>query len=183
MNMPKKWLAVAVGLLGMAAGRAWASNTATQDFTISVTPVANVTLTISTDSWTIGIQDIGTSTVSWNAAHLTNTGSIDVSVASKIQSQSANWTASLSSGTANNYTLYVATSATTPNANGSEFAAGTRIVDASTSLALKGLSGSTAQNLTSATGAVDIWFRLDMPTSVTTTAARSMVLRFTATAL
>ena len=182
MNYSRKWLVAAAVVIGLAGSNAWAASF--QDLVISVTPVPNVTLTLTGNTaWAIGNLDVGTSTVSYSAAHLTNTGNVDVSATSQITGNTGNWMASLSSGTVDNYTLYVATSATTPNPNGSEFNPGTAVTAPATPVALKGLSGSTAPNMAATTGVLDLWFRLDMPRQVSTTAARSMTVRFTATAV
>ena len=179
----RQYLAVVVALAGLMGSKAWAGDVDSKDATISVTPVPNVTMTLTgLTAWNIGTQDVGTSTVSYAATHLTNTGDVDVSATSQVVANTPTWIASLSSGTLNNYTLYVATSAATPNPDGSEFDPSTAITAAATPVALKGLSGSAAPNLASASGAVDLWFRLDMPKKVSTTAARNMTVRFTGTA-
>src|SRR6266851_4050344 len=60
----KQYWVVVVTLLGMLGSSVWASNTATQDATITVTPVANVSMSLSNATWAIGNQNVNTSTVS-----------------------------------------------------------------------------------------------------------------------
>src|SRR4051812_13560499 len=150
MNTKKQWLArvlVAVGLLG---SQVWAANTDSKDATITVTPVANVTMTLSPNTYDFGNIDVNTSTTSAIPMVLANTGNIDIGVTAEIQGNdsASNWVADTSSATVNHYLLFVATSSFVPAANGSQFGVNNLLGKATgntgTPIALRGLGGNSA---------------------------------------
>ena len=177
----RSYLSVAAALTGLLGHKVWAANQDTQDATISVTPVSNVSISLTNTSWAIGNLDVNTSTVSATAMTLTNTGAVDVTVEAQILDESANWVGDATSTmTVNHYMLYVATSAFTPASDGSQFGSGTILGAVGNNIPLAGLSGSGVGTLTTS-AAVDLYYRLDMPVTVNTTAARTTHVRFTAT--
>jgi hypothetical protein len=172
---------VALGL-GVTAWSRTAHAAASQDATITVTPVAEVSLSLSTPTYAFGAVDVNTSTTSATAVTLTNNGEVTVTVDKRIQDQSnpAGWTAGATPGI-DTYALYVGTAAARMNLT--DF----------TSATLFGAQGDVT-NLTGSAGqspilppqgvgqSVDLWFRLDMPTKVSSLQSRTITVRFTGTA-
>jgi hypothetical protein len=116
---------------------------------------------------------------------LNNTGDISIAVTKQIVTDAGNWVADISSAAANHYMLFVATSAARPNIDGSEFTALNHLIGASmtnggSTSNLLGLGGGNPTIATS--GNEVLWYRLDMPATVTASAQRSMTVRFTGTA-
>ena len=191
MKMRWKYLAVAVGLLGMVGSRSWASNTDAKDATITVTPVGNVTISLTPSSYDFGNLDVNTSSVSAVAMSLANTGNVDVKVKASIQGDDSgsNWVSDTSSTTINHYRLWVATASARPNVNGSEFGSnnliGKAVGNTGTPIDLLGLGGLNAvPTINPPTGtlpSVSMWYRLDMPTQVNGSAQRTTLVHFVAT--
>ena len=190
MNTSKRWKVavgmLGIGLLGLGTGRAWAANPV--DATITVTPVATVDLAISPTTYAYGQLAVNTSSVTASALTLTNNGSVDVTCTKQIATQSnpAGWTAADIAGTGtvglDKYALYVATAAVRP-VNG-DFVVASHLFNGTTANALDGLGG-TQPTITTSGGAlpnVAMWFRLDMPSSVTSQAGREITVRFNGTA-
>lgn len=180
MKTRMKWLLMAgvVGLFGMGKAQAAAS----VDGTVTVTPVATVNLALAPTTYAFGNVDVGVgiSTVAVSSITLSNTGSVSVTIDKRITDESspAGWTAGTAAAQ-NTYVLYVATSTFQPNPGG--FTAGDHrfgLLNAVTSL--DGLGGSTPT--IGIAGAADLWFKLDMPTSVANQTARTITVRFTGTA-
>jgi len=173
-----KWLL----LLGIGVGlfhtNAWADTPA--DATITVTPVANVSLQISPTTYAYGVLSVNTSSVTMSPLTLTNDGEVSVTVDKRITAQSnpAGWTAGATTAT-DTYVLYASTSVARPavgdfNNSDHRFGALNNIT------ALRGQGGSSPTMAVS--NSVDLWFRLDMPTLVTSQVAREITVRFTGTA-
>jgi hypothetical protein len=176
----KWWIAAAV-MVGLGSPGAWASNTPV-DATITVTPIVNVSLSISPTTYAFGALAVNTSSVTASRLTVSNNGDVDVTVDKRIQSDPANWIADVSTTTPNHYVLFVATSTTRPNTT--DFTtANHRFGAVANVTALKGLGGGTPIISTSGgtLPSVDLWFRLDMPIQVTTSAAQSILVRFTGT--
>jgi hypothetical protein len=173
-----KHLGLAALLASVAGlGKAWAVDYT--DGTITVTPVASVSLNLSPSSYAFGNLDVNTSSNSATALNLSNTGNVSVTAAKVIQSNPADWTAVISTGAVDQYTLYCATAAARVPLAG--FGAGTKFGAAANSSALTASDGVTSPVIPVA-GSVDLWFRLDMPVSVSLQAPETITVRFTATA-
>ena len=164
-------------LLAFVSGKAWAVDYF--DGTITVTPVADVSLNLSPSSYAFGNLDVNSSSNSATALNLSNTSNVNVSVAKVIQTNPANWTATASTGTIDQYTLYCATAASRIAL--AEFGPGTKFGAQANSSALTAADG-VSSPVISVAGGVDLWFRLDMPASVSLQAAQTITVRFTATA-
>ena len=178
MKRMKGVLALAA-LVGLAAGRAWATNTPANG-TVTVTPVANVSLTLPTTTYSFGTVSVGVSTVSTAGLTLTNNGQVGVTVNKQITADPSGWTGGTSAG-ADAYVLYVATSAAQP-APGS-FVSATQLGAVSNSTALTGTSATTPTLSPTGGGAsVTLWFKLDMPTTTSSQAQKEISLRFTGAA-
>jgi hypothetical protein len=187
----KKYLAAALIAVGVAS-QAMAANSDTEDATITVTPVANVSMSLSPSTYDFGNIGVNTSTTSAIPMVLTNTGDVNIGVTAEIQGDDSgsNWVADTSTTTPNHYVLYVATSSFAPAATGLEFGTNNRIGKATgntgTPIALRGLGGNSASpSLTPAGGgfqAVSLYYRLDMPVTVTAATQRTTLVHFIGTA-
>ena len=180
MNRKTKLLmavGLGVGMLGKGP-QVWASSTA--DATITITPVANVSLAISPTTYAFGTLDVNTSSVTASALTLTNNGEVNVTVSKQVTNQSnpAGWTSGAAAA-ADTYALYTATSTFQPAL--SDFTAGNHLFGAINNVtALEGLGGSTPT--VNVSNSVAVWFRLDVPTIVSSQVAREITVRFTGTA-
>ena len=152
MNTNTRWKVVvgvvAIGLLGL--GNVQAANPV--DGTITVTPVATVDLTLSPTTYAFGQLTVNTSSVTASAINLSNSGSVDVTVAKNIQTESnpAGWTAATIASPAvalNTYALYVATAAARPAAG--DFVDASHLFNGTGANALLGLGGGTPTITTS----------------------------------
>jgi hypothetical protein len=187
MYMRKSWKWLALCGVFIAFGQRQAVATNPVDGTITVTPVATVDLTLSPTTYAFGAIDVGASTVTVSALTLSNSGSVDVTVDKRIQTQSnpAGWSASTiasPNNAPNTYALFVATAAARPTAG--SFDVTSHLFNGTSANALRGLGGGSPVVTTSAGAlpSVDLWFRLDMPTSVVDSQAREITVRFTGTA-
>ena len=97
MNMKSKWKWTLMAGLTVLLGRsAMAANPV--DGSITVTPVANVSLTLVPTTYAFGNVGVNVSTVAVSSLTLTNNGQVGVTVDKRIQTQSApaGWTAGTS---------------------------------------------------------------------------------------
>ncbi len=180
-----KWLALCGVFIAFATTQAGAANP--EDGTITVTPVATVNLSLSPTTYAFGPLDVGVTTVTASALNLSNIGSVDVTVSKRIWTESnpAGWSAATiasPNNAPNTYALFVATAAARP-ASGA-FSVASHLFDGTSANPLRGLGG-TAPVITTSGGAlpnVDLWFRLDLPTSVVDGTAREITVRFTGAA-
>lgn len=154
----------------------------TDDVTITVTPVADVSLSLDVTTYAFGAIDVNTSTASATALRLTNSGQVSIAVDKRIATESspAGWTAAATAGR-DTYALYCATS-TVALSLGSY--GGASLFGAQGDItSLTGPYG--AQPILTPQGGssfVDLWFRLDMPTNVSSLTSRTITVRFTGTA-
>ena len=167
-------LAVAVVLGEMAS----AQSANSIDGTITVTPVASVMLQLSPTFYAFGSVDINTSTNSTSALVLTSTGTVGVTMQKKVLTEPSGWAAGSAAGI-NTYVLHAIAQTTVPGASVS--------LDASTkfdaSNALSNLTDNAAAAISlTATGTVNLWYRLVMPTKTTSQATKTITLRYTGTA-
>jgi len=177
-----KLLVALVAALGIA-NVAQATNTPI-DASITVTPIADVSLAISPTYYAFGNVSVNTSSHSATALSLSNNGQVNVTVDKRITTESnpAGWTAGTAAA-ADTYVLYAATSTVRP-ATG-DFVAGTSRLGILNNVSnLQGVGGGTPTITTSggALPSVNLWFKIDMPTSVTAQTARQITVRFTGTA-
>ena len=178
MNRRQLAVAVAVGLVGLMWGRAQATNTEAEA-SITVTPTADVTLSISPNTFTFPASlDVASSSVTPKFT-LSNGSHVDVTVTKYIQS-SGDWTTS-GTPSGNNFSLYVATAAAQPAVGAFTGSNLLMLAGSGSADELKGLGGGDPV-LAADTGTADLYFKLSMPTTVTNTSARTIVVRFTGTA-
>jgi hypothetical protein len=168
------------GLAGWGVAPVWGDNPV--DVSITVTPVATVSLELETTTYAFGAIDLNTSTNTAKALRLNNSGQVTVTIDKRITSEStpAGWTAGATSGH-DQYALYVATSTTRLAI--SDFTASSLFGTLNNVTPLTGPLG-TAPHVppVGAEKSLDLWFRLDMPNSVSNLQSRSISVRFTATA-
>lgn len=169
-------LLVGLGLVGSLVSYGLAATT--QDVTITVTPLPTLSLTISVTTYAFGNIDVNTSTNSATALTLTNQSNVSVTVDKKITNESdpSGWTAGTTAG-ANTYVLYCATAAARIGLN--DFALPTKFGAVNNETNLTN-AGGTSDPVIAATGSVALWFKLDMPTTVSDSTARTITTRFTA---
>jgi len=173
---------LALALLAGVGRKAWAANTPAEA-TVTVTPIPNVSLTIDPTTYAFGTIDTSSHAVAVSSLTLVNTGEVDLaSITKEISAQSAppGWTAGDAAGP-NAYVLYVASAAAMPvEAN---FTATHRFGAQGVQTDLTGLSdATTALPMTAGSNYADLWFRLDVPTSVANTLAREITVLFTGVA-
>ncbi len=149
------------------------------DGTITVTPVASVSLNLSPSSYAFGSLDVASSSNSATALTLSNSGNVNVSVTKAIQANPADWVAVASTGTIDSYTLYCATGSSRVGL--AAFGSGTKFGALANSSALTAQDGLSSPVLPVA-GSVDLWFRLDMPASISNQSAKTITVRFSAAA-
>jgi hypothetical protein len=190
----KKYVVMAIAVLAMAGSQAWAASTGFEDGTITVTPRVAISLTLAPTTYAFGELDVNTSSVSAVGMLLTNEGDVATRITKQIPSNPGLWVADTSSATANHYILSVATSSVRPNVDESQFSDtgtvhrfGTAVSAGGSDTALRGLGGGAGNvDLDADGGAAPsalLWYRLQMPTAVTSTTGQEIVIRFTGTAL
>ena len=182
MNASTKWkwavLAVGIGLFGRGTAHA-------VDATITVTPNPSLNLTIAPTTYSFGTSvDVALSTVAISSLTITNAGQVSLTVNKAITNQSnpAGWTAAgVGDPTPDldRYVLYAATSTFHP---GEQFTNADHLFNGlNNANALEGVGGS-APTL-GISGRVDVWFKLQMPNSVSNSTARTITVAFTGQAL
>ncbi len=174
--------------LGVVGSRAYASDPI--DATITVTPSVSVDLALSVTTYAFGQLSVGVNVSSVSASSITlrNDGTVDVTINKKILNNGG-WTAADISGSGtpgvNTYALYLATSSVRPIKT--DFLLAPHLFDGTNvDSALKGLGGVVTSTITTSGGAMNeayLWFRLDMPTQVTSTIGREITMRFDGVAL
>ena len=176
--MKSKMLALGLLALAVATGqRAAAQQVNSIDGTITVTPVASVMLQLSPTFYAFGNVDVNTTTNSITALVLSSTGTVGATMQKHVLTEPSGWTAAAAAA-ANVYVLHATAQATNPG--GAALDAATKFLAAN---ALSNLTdNSTTQTALSASGTVNLWYRLVMPTATTTQAARTITVRYTGTA-
>ena len=169
---------VVVGLVGMMAGMGMAASTDTH-INLYVTPIVITSLTISSTFYNFGLVDAATSTGSVSALTLTNNGNIDISVEKEVTFDD-DWDIKLSSTTKDGFILWAMVSAGQPSHLAFENG-----LSSFSNVALD-----TPNNLTDTTGTQvsmskdenkDLWFRLDMPYSLSTGDEQKITVRLIGT--
>ena len=182
MNRTQRRVVAVLGaVVGLLGSKAWASNTPA-DATITVTPVANVSLSIAPTTYAFGTQNVGAQVVTASTLTLTNNGQVNVSVNKQVLTDPAGWTASTTTGI-DQYVLYVATQAASVTPIASDFPTSSRFGAQGNSTSLLGMGGGTPILQTSGAAAnTALWFRLDMPTAVSSASGKTITVEFTGVA-
>jgi len=162
-------------LVGM---KAWAANTPAEA-TITVTPVADVSLSISPTTYSFGAVELSSNAVTTSTLTLTNNGQVNVTVNKAVLTDPAGWTAAVAAG-ADQYVLWVATQTYDAAPAFGDFPTSARMGAQGNSTQLLGMGGGTPTLTTSgASASTALWFRLDMPTTTSDTAAKTITVEFT----
>ena len=164
-------------LLGLALGVGTARAVDFIDGTITVTPVAGVSLSLTPNSYAFGSLDVNTSSNSATALVLANTGNVNVTVDKAIQS-SPGWTAGEAKGP-DQYVLYCATAEARIGLVAFADAKPPKFGAISASSNLTNADGA-SDPVILVSGSVNLWFKLDMPSSVSAQTSRTITVRFTA---
>jgi hypothetical protein len=157
----------------------------TEDVTLTVTPLYTEAITVTPGSYAYGSLNLSISSVSASALEIANTGTVGVSLERTVTNDGADWTIATSTGNTSEFVLWAMTNATRPNAasdfttgNGHRFSATT----GDPGYGNLTNSGGTQQTL-GISGTANLWFRLDMPTSVSNSNQQTITVRIRATAL
>jgi len=151
----------------------------TQDVTITVTPVTAEAFTITPSTITLGTVDVGVSTGNVTALEIENTGNITLTFTKTVQSITGSaahaWTMADPAG-ANTFLLHAQAQATAG-------AWTNAAVDFSTTLTTyNNLTDASAVQLSLDKDATqNLWFMLDMPTSVTYSDTQTIMARIKGT--
>ena len=167
-----------VGLIGLMAGAGEAA-TDTNDIDLYVTPVVETSLTVSPTYYDFGDVDVGVSTGSASALVLTNDGDIEITIKKEITSDDG-WYITRSSSAEDGFDLWAMVSVDQPNHAAFE-----------NTFASFSKTGLGAENILPDTGGTQIsmskdetnnlWFRLDMPYSVSESREQKIEIQLTAT--
>jgi hypothetical protein len=149
------------------------------DGTLTVTPVATVSLDLAPTFYAFGTVALSVSTRSMTMQGLHNVGTVGVTMDKRIRGQGT-WTAGTAVG-ADQFILYAATStAATPPVD-TVFTTNARFGALNAVSGLNDGSGATNGALPLLSNTT-IWYRLDMPSSVSSQTPQTITVRYTGTA-
>lgn len=174
----KKLLAMMGMTMGLFALAATASAANPATLILRVTPGVTRDVTLSTGAYDFGSVNLGASTVTVTAVGVTNSGNVTSSLALR-STGSVNWSTGTAAG-ADTFLLRALFSAAQPAP--ASFLAEDNVVGAST---LSTTQATTSVYTSAASGGVDgtsvapaasrnLWFRLDMPTSSSSSAQQNI---------
>ena len=166
-----------IGVVGVMAGVALAS-TSSANINLLVTPITTTSLTVNPTYYNFGNVAVKTSTCSVTALVITNNGSVGITVDKTVWTDDS-WDIALSSAVQNGFNLYAMVNAS---------AAGKALFDTGLSTFTKVLQ--TFNALTNSSAAAvsmvpdatnNLWFRLDMPKSSSTSSQKTIHVRLRGT--
>ena len=167
-----------VGLVGMTVGTLMAASTDTY-INLYVTPVVTTSLTISATYYNFGSVNVRTTTGSVSALTLTNDGDIDITLQKEV-TDADDWDITISSTAKDGFILWAMVSDNQPNhtafENGSSSFSNVGLSDLNNLTDTGGTQVSMSKDETE-----DLWFRLDMPDSVSTVTEKKIMVRLLAT--
>ena len=179
--MKTKMLALGLAALAMFVEQT-ATAATTVDGSITVTPIGTLSLTLAATYYAFGNVDVGFSTNSTTTQVLSNVGSVGATVQKSIVTDAAGWTSGQAAA-ANVYVLYAAATALSVGPGDAGFSnAGTKFANSSALNNLTGTDGVTPTALAPTSGTINVWYRMDMPTTSSSQAARTVTVRYTGTA-
>ncbi len=168
---------MAVGLVGMMVLPAMAATTDTANVSLLITPVVRVVLSVSPTYYNFGFVDVKTSTASVTALTLTNWGEVGITI-DKTVWDDAEWRIDYSSTAQDGFNLWAMTRPSQPgvgdydNAN-YEFSASSKNAGFTDLYCGNPVEDEDLDPKESA----NLWFRLDMPVSVTNTNLQTIHVR------
>ena len=177
----KKLLVVlmAVGILGLMAGTGYGATDPTR-VDLYITPIVITSLTIDTTYYNFGNVNVRTSTGSTSALVITNNGDIDITLEKEMFADGANWDVTTSSSVEDGFRLWAMVSDNQPDHTA--FQTG---LSSFSKAALNTLNDLTetdgAQVEMSRDETNNLWFRLDMPYSVSVSDEQLIQIRIKAT--
>ena len=168
-----------VGLLGVMAGTGMAQTTDTNDIDLYVTPIVITSITVSPTFYNFGDVNVATSTGSASALTLTNDGDIEVAITKEI-TVSDGWYVTRSSSAEDGFDLWAMISQTQPTHAQFE---NTFASFSKTGLGVENILPDTSGNqiVMSKAESNNMWFRLDMPYSVSLSGEQKIEVQLTAT--
>ena len=178
----KKLLVVGmvVGLLGLMAGTVMAASTDSANVNLLVTPVVLTSLTVSPTYYDFGNVDVKASTCSVSALTLTNDGTIGILIDKTLWAQDG-WRIDYSSTAQDGFDLWAMVGDNQPGQ--ATFETALSSFNETGLYALNALTeGSGTQVDMDPLDTESIWFRLDMPGTVTETRQQLLHVRLRATA-
>lgn len=172
-----------VGLIGMVAGSAMAATTDSANINLYVTPIVTVNLSLSTTYYDFGNVSVMTSTCSVTALTLTNSGGVGFHVEKCVWDDDG-WRVDYSSTTQDGFGLWAMTGASQPGQ--SSFTTGNThdfIETTEPPTTFNNLTNNTGTPVTMQPSDTEkLWFRLDMPYSVSSQSQQTINVRLRATA-
>ena len=180
-------LIMALGLVGMLAGSVRAASTDTEHIYLLVTPKVIVDLTISPTNYIdLGNIDVGISTISWQTITLSNAGNVGINIDKAIWNDGDDWDVTLSSTVTDGFDLWSYVNATRPGSLGAFSTAISSFnetgVASETYLTPLTYDDGAQVDMqpVGSTSTGNIWFRLDMPASVTNMNQQTIQVRLKA---
>ena len=179
-NKTTKVLGMLVILMGLGAVGVWAATS--QDATITVTPITTVAMTIAPTTYAYGNLALNTSSVTASALVIQDTGTVNIAIKDQVTG-TGGWSTTGTSVSTDTFVLYVATAAVMPSSSTFTTSPDQRMIS-SGQRNLLGLGGGSPVLDTSggATSQINLWFRLDMPTAVSSGVGQTLKVTFTGVA-
>lgn len=175
-------LAVAAGLLVMA-GSAMAATTDTVNINLLVTPVVVTDLNVAPTYYSFGSVGVGVTTCSITALVLTNDGDVGVTIDKAVWADDE-WDLTLDPTTQDGFDLWAVVAAAEPDATAYETAKSSfnenGLGDSYFNALTQGAGTAVDMSPTGGTSTANLWFRLDMPQSVTNTNEQTVHVRLRA---
>jgi len=183
--MKKLLLAVLVaGLLGLAGGNLMAAtSTDSANINLLVTPIVAVDLNVSPTYYDFGNVMVKTSTCSVTALTLTNAGTVGFSVDKAVWDDGTDWEITKSSTEQNGFDLWAMVKATQAGMADYTTAADYKMNKVVGSGGLNNLKDGGTLVTMDPLATRNLWFRLDMPTSVGNMNQQTIKVRLRASSL
>ena len=184
--MKKQLMAVmVVGIMGLGAGTAMAASTDSANINVLVTPVVSVDISVSPASYDFGNIAVYTSTCSVTAITLTNAGSVGFTVEKTVWNDGSDWDITKSSTEKDGFDLWAIVKDVQPGQVDFDVAVSTshKFKKATGASGINTLidKDTTAKVNMDAEATEKMWFRLDMPQSVTNVNQQTIQVRLKAT--
>ena len=170
---------IVVGLIGLLGVRSEAATDPAR-IDLYVTPIVVTSLTVDTTYYNFGSVAVRTSTGSTSALTLTNNGSVSITVEKQVFADGDNWDITTSSSVENGFRLWAMVAATQPDHDA--FSTGVSSFSKASLGFVNDLTDTAGSQVTMSRDETEsLWFRLDMPYSVSTVAEQKIQVRLRAT--